>query len=168
MRTFALSVITALFLAAAATATAETDVTAPELSDVRLTNKIFKVGAKNTVLLTQAKKKRKTPTGTTIKFNLEENAYVAIAVFRAAAGREQGTDCVKPTPELENAKTCVRPVFLKTMERIGRPGPNAIGFSGRLDGQKLKVGAYAFGIIVSDLAGNQSPLLSKYFFIVKG
>ncbi|MGH2959545.1 MAG: hypothetical protein ACRDKE_08050, partial [Solirubrobacterales bacterium] len=84
MRTFALSVITALFFAAAGTALAadEPDTTAPKVTSLSLTNKIFKVGTKNTLLITKAKKK-KAPTGTVIKFTLEENAYVAIAVFKA-------------------------------------------------------------------------------------
>lgn len=89
-------------------------------------------------------------------------------MFKAVEGREQGADCVKPTPELEKAKVCVRPVYLKTMERIGKPGPNSISFSGRLDGQKLKSGAYAFGIVASDVAGNATPLISKSFSITKG
>lgn len=169
MRTLALSVVTAMFFAAAAgTALAadEPDTTAPKVTSLSLTHKIFKVGTKNTALITKAKKK-KAPTGTVIKFTLEENAYVAIAVFKAKEGRTQGEECVKPTPELEKAKKCVRPVFLKTMERIGKPGPNRIGFSGKLDGQKLKTGAYAFGIVVSDVVGNATPLMMKSFTIVK-
>ena len=54
------------------------------------------------------------------------------------------------------------------MQRIGKPGPNAIPFSGRLDGKKLKTGAYAFGIVVSDVAGNQTPIVTKSFSIIKG
>lgn len=167
MRTFALSVVTAMFFAAAGTALAadEPDTTAPKITSLSLTNKIFKVGTKNTALIT--KTKTKAPTGTVIKFTLEENAYVAIAVFKAKEGREQGTECVKPTKELEKAKKCVRPVIMKTMQRIGKPGPNRIGFSGKLDGQVLKTGAYAFGIVVSDVVGNATPLIQKSFTIVK-
>lgn len=164
MRTFALSVVTAMFFAAAGTALAEEpDTTAPKVTSLSLTNKIFKVGTKNTALIT----KQKAPTGTVIKFTLEENAYVAIAVFKAKEGRVQGTECVKPTEELEKAKECVRPVFLKTMQRIGKPGPNRIGFSGKLDGQTLKTGAYGFGIVVSDVVGNATPLMTRSFKIVK-
>lgn len=167
MRTFALSVITTMFFAAAGTAlAAEPDTTAPKVTSLSLTNKTFKVGTKNTLLITKAKKK-KAPTGTVIKFTLEENAYVAIAVFKAKEGRVQGTECVKPTDELEKAKECVRPVFLKTMQRIGKPGPNRIGFSGKLDGKTLKPGAYGFGIVVSDVVGNATPLMTKSFKIVK-
>lgn len=170
MRTLALSVITTLFFALSGTALAagEPDATAPKVTKLSLTNKIFKVGGKNTALITKAKKKkRKTPKGTVIKLTLEENAYVAIAVFKAKEGRTQGGECVKATPELEDAKKCARPVFLKTMQRIGKAGPNRIGFSGKLDGKKLKTGAYAFGIVVSDVAGNATPLMMKSFKIVK-
>jgi len=176
MRTLALSVVTTLFFALAGTAlAAEPDVTAPKVSKLTLTNKIFKVGSKNTALITQAKatakkkkKKKKTPTGTTIKFELEENAYVAIAIFKAKEGRTVDGECVKPTPELEGAKKCARPVYMKTMQRIGKPGLNRIGFSGKLDGDKLKTGAYAFGIVVSDVLGNSTPLVTRSFIVVKG
>lgn len=167
MRTLALSVVTAIFFAAAGTALAEEpDTTAPKVTSLSLTNKVFKVGKKNTALITKAAKK-KAPTGTVIKFTLEENAYVAIAVFKAKEGRMQGTECVKPTKELEKAKKCVRPVIMKTMQRIGKPGPNRIGFSGKLDGEVLKTGAYAFGIVVSDVVGNATQLMQKSFTIVK-
>jgi hypothetical protein len=167
MRTFALSVVTTLLFALAGTAiAAEPDVTPPEMTNLKLTNKIFKVGTKNTLLITKAKKK--VPTGTVIKFDLVENAYVAIAVFKAKEGRTVGSECLKPAPELEDAKKCVRPVYMKTMQRIGKPGPNRIGFSGKLDGDKLKPGAYGFGIVVSDELGNAAPIVTRSFIIVKG
>lgn len=168
MRTLALSVVTTLFFALAGTAlAAEPDVTPPEITNLKLTNKIFKVGTKNTALITKAKKK-KTPTGTVIKFDLVENAYVAIAVFKAKEGRTVGSECLKPTPELEDAKECVRPVYMKTMQRIGKPGPNRIGFSGKIDGDRLKPGAYGFGIVVSDVLGNSTPIVTRSFIVVKG
>ncbi|MBI2691620.1 MAG: hypothetical protein HYX29_06740 [Solirubrobacterales bacterium] len=74
---------------------------------------------------------------------------------------------MKPTDESKYAYKCVRPVFLKTMQRIGKPGPNRVGFSGKLDGQTLKTGAYAFGIVVSDVVRNATPLMTKSFKIVK-
>jgi hypothetical protein len=171
MRKFALSVFTAftaLCFVAAASAFADDppDTTPPKITKISVTNKIFKVGSKNTALITRVTK-RKAPTGTKIKFTLVENAYIAIAVFKAVEGRTQEKDCVKPTPELEKAKKCVRPVFLNTMQRIGKPGPNAVDFSGRLDGKKLKPGAYGFGIIATDVAGNSTPIVLKSFIIVK-
>jgi hypothetical protein len=173
MRKFALSVLTtAIFcLAVAGPAFAEPDTTMPKITNLELTNTIFKIGTKNTALITQAttaKKKKKTPVGTKINFNLDANAYLAIAVFKAAEGRQSGTDCVKVTAENKGEKKCVRPVFINTMQRIGKPGPNSIAFSGIIDGKKLKSGAYAFGIIATDEAGNATPLIQKSFKIVKG
>jgi ubiquitin len=168
MRTFALSVFTAVLLIVPSLAlAADPDTTPPKATDLKLSNKIFKVGTKNTALITRAKKK-KAPTGTTIKFVLEENSYVAIAVFKAVKGKTVGSQCVKPTEELKKAKDCVRPSYIKTMQRIGKPGPNAIPFSGKLDGDTLKPGAYGFGIIFSDVLGNQSKLATRSFTIVKG
>jgi hypothetical protein len=54
------------------------------------------------------------------------------------------------------------------MQRIGKPGPNSIPFSGVLNGKKLKSGAYAFGIIATDEAGNATPLVQRSFKIAKG
>jgi hypothetical protein len=169
MRTFALTALTAFCLTVTGSAFAAdaTDTTPPKISNIRITHKIFKVGTKNTTLITVAKKK-KAPVGTKIKFDLVENAYVAIAVFKAVEGRSVGNTCLKPTPELQDAKKCVRPVFINTMQRIGKPGPNSINFSGRLDGKTLKPGAYAFGVIATDVAGNSTPIVMKSFIIVKG
>jgi hypothetical protein len=89
-------------------------------------------------------------------------------VFKAKEGRTVGSECLKPTPELEEAKKCVRPVYMKTMQRIGKPGPNRIGFSGKLDGDRLKPGAYGFGIVVSDVLGNATPIVTRSFIVVKG
>ncbi|MBJ7355108.1 MAG: hypothetical protein JHC98_09800 [Thermoleophilaceae bacterium] len=177
MRKFALSVLTTattfcLVVAGSAFGAVDpADKTPPTISNIKVTNKIFKVGTKNTALITNvtsAAKKKKAPIGTKIKFDLLENAYIAIAVFKAVEGRTQGKDCVKPTPELENAKKCARPVFINTMQRIGKPGPNSISFSGRLDGKKLKPGAYGFGVIATDESGNSTPIVLKNFIIVKG
>ena len=168
MRKFALSVLTliAFCLAVAGSAFAEADTTPPKVTKLHLSNKIFKLGTKNTALIT--KKQRKTPTGTKILFDLDTNAYIIIGVYKAVEGRTDGTDCVKKTEENKDAKKCVRPVLINTMQRIGKPGPNSIAFSGILDGKKLHTGAYAFGIIVGDEFGNANPLVMRSFIIVKG
>lgn len=170
MRKFALSVLTliAFCFAVTGSAFADADTTPPKVTNLKLSNKVFKVGKKNTALITQAKKQKKTPIGTKILFDLDANAYLAIAVFKAVEGRTVGADCVKPTAENKDAKVCVRPVWINTMQRIGKPGPNAISFSGILDGKKLKSGAYAFGIIATDEAGNATPLVQRSFSITKG
>jgi hypothetical protein len=176
MRKFALSVLTTAItfcfvVAGSAFAADPADTTPPSIKNIKVTNKIFKVGTKNTALITQlstAKKKKKVPVGTKIKFDLVENAYIAIAVFKAVEGRTVNKDCVKPTAENKDAKKCARPVFINTMQRIGKPGPNAINFTGKLDGTTLKPGAYGFGVIATDVAGNSTPIALKNFIIVKG
>lgn len=177
MRKFALSVLTtatifSVVVTGSAFAAADpTDKTAPEISNIRVTNKIFKIGTKNTALITKvgtAAKKKKVPVGTKIKFDLLENAFIAIAVYKAVEGRTVGKDCVKPDATNENAKKCARPVYINTIQRIGKPGPNSIGFSGKLDGKKLKPGAYGFGVIATDESANSTPIVLKNFIIVKG
>lgn len=169
MRKFALSVLTliAFCFAVTGSAFAEVDTTPPKMTKLHLSNKIFKVGKTNTLLITRAKKK-KIPTGTTIIFSLDTNAYLAIGVYKAVEGRTEGTDCVKPTEENKTAKKCVRPVLINTMQRIGKPGRNEISFSGKLDGKKLKTGAYAFGMLATDEASNSSPIVTRSFIVVKG
>lgn len=169
MRTVALTVFTTLCLAVTGTAFAADapDTEAPELNNLTVTNKIFKVGDKNTALITKAKKK-KVPVGTKIKFDLIESAYISIGVYKALEGRTVGTDCVKPDDTNKDAKKCVRPVYINTIQRIGKPGPNAITFTGKLDGKKLKTGAYAFGIIATDEAKNSTKIVLKNFIIVSG
>ena len=173
MRTVALIAFTTLCLAVTGTAFAADapDTEAPELNNLVVTNKIFKVGTKNTALVTMvgsAAKKKKVPVGTKIKFDLLESAYISIGVYKALEGRTVGTDCVKPDDTNKDAKKCVRPVYINTIQRIGKPGPNSITFTGRLDGKKLKTGAYAFGIIATDEAKNSTKIVLKNFIIVTG
>jgi hypothetical protein len=165
MRLFALSVVIAVSFAFAGTALADTDTTPPNITKLKLSNTVFKVGKTNTALITKAK--QKAPTGTTIKFTLTESTYIAIGVFRALPGRTVGKDCVKETQDNKRHKKCMRPLLINTMQRIGHPGPNAIPFSGVLDGKTLKVGAYGFGVVASDVAGNSSKPKTRNFSIVK-
>jgi hypothetical protein len=54
------------------------------------------------------------------------------------------------------------------MQRIGKPGPNSISFTGKLDGKRLKTGSYAFGVLATDVAGNSTKMVNKSFIIIKG
>jgi hypothetical protein len=170
MRKSALSVfiLIAFCFAVTSSAFADADVTPPNVTKLHLSNKIFKVGKKNTLLITKSSKKKKTPTGTTILFNLDTNSYLAIGVYKAVEGRSVGTECLKPDDTNKDAKKCVRPVLINTMQRIGQPGLNKIAFSGTLDGKKLKTGAYAFGILATDEAGNSGKIMTRSFIVVKG
>jgi hypothetical protein len=174
MRKFALSVLTTAIFCLALTVPAfaeDPDTTPPVVTELKLTNKIFKLGTKNTPLVkTTATKKKKVPVGTKIQFTLDGAAYMIIGVFKALEGRQVGLECIKVTPEnkADKKNKCVRPVLINTMQRVGRKGANSIYFSGILDGKKLSTGSYAFGVIASDQAGNQTPLVQKSFDIVKG
>lgn len=147
--------------------TPNTDVTPPALTKAKLTNTKFKVGTKKTALV--AKKKKKTPTGTTLSYTLSEIATTSIAVQKAAAGRKSGTACVKPTSKLKKAKAkkCTRYVTVKTLTRLQLAGANKVAFSGRIDKTKLKTGKYRFFITAQDAKGNISTPTKKSFTIVK-
>jgi hypothetical protein len=93
--------------------------------------------------IVSAKKKSKTPIGTTVTFALSNSAAVYFFVERKVGGRRVKGRCVKRTKANGAMKRC--PLFKQvkgTFADSGRSGPNAFKFSGRIGGRALKPGSY--------------------------
>lgn len=138
----------------------------PTVTDLKISPNKFKVGKSKTPLVVQAKKK--TPTGTTIKYTLDKPATVFIDIRQKVRGKKSGTKCVKPTKKLRKRKNCTRTVTKGTLRRLGVTGANSVKFSGRLNKTKLKPGKYEVRVTAfADLNGTGSVPQTKSFTIVR-
>ena len=83
--------------------------------------------------------------GTTVSFNLNEDATLRFGVQVPLAGRRgPGRRCVKPTRRNHKHRSCARYRTLKGGFNIhGHIGNNSFLFTGRLNGRKLRPGRYA-------------------------
>jgi PKD repeat protein len=120
----------------------------PVLSRLSLSAKTFRVGKAATAISAKVRKK-KIPTGTTIRFKLDEAATVSIKIDRALPGRRRGKRCVAPTKKLTRAKRCTRYVRAGTLKRKGVAGANKVAFSGRIGKKALKPGSYRMTLVPS-------------------
>jgi hypothetical protein len=121
---------------------------APVLSKLSLTHRTFRVGKAATAISAQ-KRKKKVPTGTTIRFTLDRAGSVAIRSARALPGRKSGKRCVKPTKRLSHAKHCTRFVNARALTRKAKTGRNNIAFSGRIGKRALARGNYRLTVVPS-------------------
>jgi hypothetical protein len=138
------------------------DVTAPQLTSLALTNRIFAVGPAETPVAARAKR------GTTFRLTLSESATVAIAFERSAPGRRaKRRRCVKPTRKNRKARKCKRWVKTGGITRGGSAGRLAIPFSGRIGKKALKPGSYRAVVTARDAAGNTSRKRTLAFKVVK-
>jgi streptogramin lyase len=138
----------------------------PVISGVSVTNKTFKVGSKKTALVAK-KKKKKTPTGTTLKYTLSAAITVGIDVQKVVPGRTKGANCVKPTSKLKKAKKCTRYAVVGSFTRTAVVGANKFAFTGRYAKTKLKPGKYRFLVYGKDAIGKSAVPRDAKFTIVK-
>src|SRR5215213_737092 len=83
------------------------DLAAPQLTALTLTNRTFAVGSAATPVAARARRAKK---GTTFRLTLNEAATVAIAFERSEPGRRKGRKCVKATRKNRKARKCKRRV----------------------------------------------------------
>jgi hypothetical protein len=138
---------------------------APVLSRLSLSARTFRVGAKSTAISAKARKK-KVPTGTKIRFQLDQAATVAIKIERALPGRKRGKRCVAPTKKLKRAKRCTRYVKAGTLTRRAAAGADKVAFSGRIGKKALKPGRYRMKLVAT-AANATGPAKSITFKIVR-
>jgi hypothetical protein len=138
-----------------------TDLAAPQVSDLALTNRTFAVGSAATPVAARAKK------GTTFRLTLSENATVAIGFERSEPGRRRGRRCVKQTSKNRKARKCKRWVKRGAIQRSASAGRVTIPFSGRIGRKALKTGSYRALVTAGDAAGNRSQQRTVAFRIVK-
>ncbi|MEA2179219.1 MAG: virginiamycin lyase [Solirubrobacteraceae bacterium] len=93
--------------------------------------------------------------GTTFEFSLSEPAKVKITIERKGTGRRVNGKCVKRTSRNRRRSSCTLYTSVGTITRDGRQGPNAVKFSGRLNGSNLR-GTYRASAVATDAAGNAS------------
>jgi hypothetical protein len=137
------------------------DVTAPVISAVRFSNRVFAVGPARTGAAARAKR------GTKIRYRLSEDARVTIAFQRARPGRRKGKRCVKPSAARRGARRCTRFVARGTLRRSGKAGANTVSFSGRIRGKRLAPGKYRAVLRATDTANNRSKPVRATFRIVR-
>jgi len=116
------------------------DLTAPVLSALRVTNRVFAIGRGATAV--SARKR-----GTTFRYKLSEPAAVKIDIARRA--------------------TRTRYAHVITLSRKGHLGANATKLSGRIKRRALKAGPYRATFTARDAAGNRSKRVVVKFTVVR-
>lgn len=108
------------------------------------------------------------PTGTTIRWRMNEAARVTLTFQRSRPGRRLGRRCLKPTRRLRLRPPCARVRAVAALTVFsGHPGVNRLRFKGRLPGETLGLGTYRVALEARDMAGNASDTRnSKTFRIV--
>ncbi|MBA2349999.1 MAG: PKD domain-containing protein [Solirubrobacterales bacterium] len=115
------------------------DTTAPRLTSVRLTKRVFVAGK-----------------GTSIRFTSSEGGTARVVITRKTSGRKVGKRCRPLTRANRKRKRCTYAKVLTRIRRAVKAGPVRIAFSGRVAGRRLAPGRYRASIVVTDLAGNAS------------
>jgi hypothetical protein len=132
----------------------------PTLTKVSQTNRVFRVGARPTAIVSA--KRRRVPIGTTFHFSLNQAATVKIAISQSMAGRRSGKRCVKPSKRLAHNKRCTRIVTKGVLTRHGQPGANSIAFSGRIGRRPLKPGLYRVTFVANAHGASSTPKVLRF------
>jgi hypothetical protein len=107
------------------------------------------------------------PTGTTIRFTLDEAATATLTFAKATSGRRLRGRCVRTTPANRARPRCTRYVTKGTLRQAAHVGVNRVRFQGRLTRTKrLALGRYRLTIGAVDAAGNRSRPRATFFRIV--
>ena len=138
-----------------------TDLAAPVLSGLTMTNRRFKVGKGATAISAATK------IGTTFRFSVTEAGTASLVIARADKGRKKGKSCVKPTAKLKKAAKCTRYVKVGTLKRKTTVGVNRVAFTGRIGTKALKAAKYRLTVTAVDAAGNKSGASRTTFTVVK-
>ena len=89
-----------------------------------------------------------TKVGLAVHYKLNVAASVRFTVQRLVDGRQIGLGCVAPTGKKNKARHCLRSVTVPGSFTVtGRPGTNAVRFSGRLNRGSLPPGTYRLRVV---------------------
>jgi streptogramin lyase len=136
---------------------------APTVSGARQSNSRWRTGNG----LAKLTKKRKTPTGTTFSFVLNEPSSVSLTFTQKLAGRKVHGSCKAQSKSNRHKPACKRTVTAGTIVLSGHAGLNKVAFQGRISAaKKLRPGSYTLGI-VARAAGKASSPATLRFTIVK-
>jgi DNA-binding beta-propeller fold protein YncE len=136
------------------------DTTAPTVSRLSITHRVFAVAKAATPVSARAR-------GTSFRFALSEPASVTISIKRALPGRRVGKHCVKRNAHNRHRRACTRFVAAGTLRRGEQAGNDSVRFSGRIEKRALKPGKYRATITATDTAGNASRPRKVAFRIVR-
>jgi hypothetical protein len=141
----------------------------PELTNLRVTNRVFAPVARARGAGSAARRRPKR--GTRFRYTLSEAARVTIRIERALPGRVSRKGgrrrCVKPTRKNRGARRCKR---FKRVQRIvadEQAGAQSTRFTGRKRGRALKAGRYRARVVATDAAGARSSERRVSFRIVR-
>jgi virginiamycin B lyase len=137
------------------------DTTSPLVTSVSLTNTVFRRGlllAKLTGL------RRAIPTGTTIRWRVNEQSRSTLRFSRLVTGRRVGRRCLANTRARRSRPRCTRKLSPRRLTYTTAPGPRRLRFQGRLSRtRRLSPGRYELAIQAVDAAGNRSRTVRKRF-----
>jgi hypothetical protein len=152
-------------IGSAATAVASFETSGPPtLSALTLGTSTFRAAASG-ASIAKAKKPKPTPApiGTLVSYSVTEPTTTTFSVTQQQAGVKHGKRCVAPPKHATGkpVKHCTRTVTLGTFTRADSDGANSFQFTGRVNGHKLKQGAYQLSGIPtspSDVKGTPSTI----------
>jgi hypothetical protein len=125
----------------------------PELSNLKLSRKRFRVaGATKASRARSSRKRRKVPMGTKVSFRLSEAASVRLAI----------------RPRRMKRRGAIPRGFTDRgiLQRSAKAGANAFRFNGKLGGRRLIADQYRLEVTATDPDGNRSKPQSVTFTIV--
>jgi hypothetical protein len=139
------------------------DKTPPEVTSAVLSPSVFRLGSLLPKL--SAKKRKATPTGTTIRFRVNEQSKTTLSFKRVLPGRRVGKRCVKATRARRRKPRCTRLVTAgRRLTYSTKLGLNKVRFQGRFSRKsKLAPGRYELSIVAVDAAKNSSKAVRKRF-----
>jgi hypothetical protein len=115
-----------------------------------------------------ARRRRRTPAGTTLTLRLSEAARVKFEVLVKTRGRRVGKRCVKQTRRNRSRRPCTRLVVKKPAFTRSAPlGRSRVKWTGRLGRKALKSGSYVLRATPTDAAGNTGKARQISFRIVR-
>jgi DNA-binding beta-propeller fold protein YncE len=101
----------------------------PVLTGLTLSPARFRIGS---LLPRLSVRRRAVPTGTTIRFGLDQAASVRLTFERALPGRRVGRSCRRPSRANRRRRPCTRYVRAGSLVRAAHAGLNRVRFQGRL------------------------------------
>jgi hypothetical protein len=125
------------------------DVTAPVLSNLKITPNVFRLAPKSTPLNAVITKK-KVARGAKLSWTLSEPAGLAVYVERCGS-----------------KKSCKKHVVTVKMHRTVAAGARSMAFTGQIELRKLSPGGYRFKLTATDAAENFSDTKYAPFLIVR-
>ena len=142
------------------------DKTAPKLTSVSLSATTFRLGSLLPKLA--AKPRRTIPTGTSIRFRVDEQSTSTLSFKRLVSGRRVGKRCLPATRARRRKPRCTRLVAAgRKLTYSTQAGNHSIRFQGRFSRRsKLAPGRYELSLVAVDAAKNRSKTTRKRFTLL--